>query len=320
MKIISRLQVKTASILTLTATLGMGLSMSQPVLAQEVIATTEISEINPQPGRFSYSAVDLQIMAQRPIDVNKFCKDYPSNSRCTQTTPPSITPTPTSVIEVEVKPTEEIAKTPENKGTGWAITPEVSTLGIGGSITRSLTPNFNARVGINNFGTSADITETDVTYEADLNLSNISTVIDYHPFKNSGFRMTGGLVFQDNNIKGTATPTNGSITIGDQTYTNGQLQSVDSQVSFANSVAPYLGLGWGNPVKPGKRWGFSLNLGVMFTGSPEIDVTPNYGLNTDQAVRDEIDASIDKEIRELEDDLDWLNIYPVISLGVSYQF
>jgi hypothetical protein len=207
-----------------------------------------------------------------------------------------------------------------NKGIGLAITPEVSTLGVGASITKSITPNFNARVGINGLGVGADITETDVTYKADLNLSNISTVIDYHPFQNSGFRLTGGLVFQDNNIKGQGTPTNNSITIGNDTYTSNDLQSVDAKVSFPNSVAPYVGIGWGNAVKPGRRWGFSFNLGVMFTGSPEIDITPTYGPSITPAVQNEIDTSIQQEVRDLEDDLEWLNIYPVLSLGISYQF
>jgi hypothetical protein len=310
---ISKFQVKCASILTFTATLGMGLSISQPVLAQEVIATSQISEINPEPGTFSYSAVDLQPIAQRPVDLNQFCKDYPLNSSCTQVTPPSTTPTPTT-------PTEETGETPVKKSSGWAITPEVSTLGIGASVTKSITPNFNARVGINAFGVDADITETDVTYKGDVNLSNISTVIDYYPFQNSGFRLTGGLVFQDNNVKGTGTPTNNTITIGDDTYTSNDLQSVDAKASFTNSVAPYLGIGWGNPVKPGRRWAFSFNLGVMFTGSSEVDITPNFAPGANQAVKDEINASIQKEINQLEDDLDGFNIYPVLSLGVSYQF
>jgi len=316
---ISQFPVKYA-MWALTSTLGMGLAISQPVLAQEVIATSQISEINPQTGTFSHSAADLQPIAQRPIDVNKFCKDYPFNSRCTQTSPPSTTPTPTTPVGIEVQPIEETSKTPVNKGIGLAITPEVSTLGVGASITKSITPNFNARVGINGLGVGADITETDVTYKADLNLSNISTVIDYHPFQNSGFRLTGGLVFQDNNIKGQGTPTNNSITIGNDTYTSNDLQSVDAKVSFPNSVAPYVGIGWGNAVKPGRRWGFSFNLGVMFTGSPEIDITPTYGPSITPAVRNQIDTSIQQEVRDLEDDLEWLNIYPVLSLGISYQF
>ena len=315
----SGLKLKSVASLTLASALGLGVSTSQPVLSQEVIATSQPGEINSVGGTFSHSATDLQPIAQTPIDLNQFCKDYPLNSRCSQITPPSSTP---SSAPIEVAPTEQTSQDPGGNKSGWAITPEIGTLGLGASVTRSITPNFNARVGINAFSLARDITETDVTYKADLDLSNISTLVDYHPAKNSGFRLTGGLVFQDNNLKGKGRPTAGTIKVGEDTYTVNVLESVDAKVGFPNSVAPYLGIGWGNAVQRGKGLGFSFNLGVMFTGSPKVDVTPNFGADVDliPGTREQINTSIDKEKNNLENDLDWLKIYPVVSLGISYQF
>jgi hypothetical protein len=313
----SRLTVKSAAVLAFAA-VGMGVCTSQGVLAQEVIATSQLPEINSVEGAFSHSATDLQPIAQTPIDLNQFCRDFPLNSRCSQITPPAVTPSPSA--PTEVRPTEQTNQTPGGNRSGWAITPEIGTLGIGASVTRSITPNFNARVGINAFGVGADITATDVTYEADLSLSNISTLIDYHPAKNSGFRLTGGLIFQDNSLKGTGRPTNNTITVGGETYTVNVLESVDAELTFANSVAPYLGLGWGNAVQQGRGFGFSFNLGVMFSGSPKIGVTPTFGPDATPENRSQINNSIEQERRDLESDLDWLNIYPVLSLGISYQF
>ncbi|MFM7372109.1 MAG: hypothetical protein ACKO2Z_30855, partial [Sphaerospermopsis kisseleviana] len=91
----------------------------------------------------------------------------------------------------------------------------------------------------------------------------------------------------------------------------GSGDTVKAKISLPNSVAPYLGIGWGNAVKSGNRWGFSANLGVMFAGSPKVELTaPAYILAAD----------VEAERKQLEDDLDWLNIYPVLSLGLSYQF
>jgi hypothetical protein len=317
--IMSGLKLKSVATLTLASALGFGVSTSQPVLSQEVIATSQPGGINSVGGTFSHSATDLQPIAQTPIDLNQFCKDYPLNSRCSQITPPSSRP---SSAPMEVRPTEQTNQTPGGNRSGWAITPEIGTLGIGASVTRSITPNFNARVGINTFSVGADITQTDVTYKADLDLSNISTLVDYHPAKNSGFRLTGGLVFQDNNLKGTGRPAPGTntITVGEDTYNVDVLESVDAKVGFPNSVAPYLGIGWGNAVQRGKGLGFSFNLGVMFTGSPKIDVTPNFGTGATPDIRNEVNTSIEKEKNKLENDLDWLKIYPVVSLGISYQF
>ncbi|MFM6013487.1 MAG: hypothetical protein ACKO99_23040, partial [Dolichospermum sp.] len=79
-----------------------------------------------------------------------------------------------------------------------AITPEISTLGVGATVTKSITPNINAKVGVNGLGISRDIDLSDVDYKAKLNLFNVSTLAEYYPWKNGGFRLTGGLVFQDN--------------------------------------------------------------------------------------------------------------------------
>ena len=95
-----------------------------------------------------------------------------------------------------------------------------------------------------------------------------------------------------------------------------------AKVSFGNSVAPYIGIGWGNAVKPGKRWGFSTNLGVMFPGSPKVEITPGFGpvALAIPGLQQRINTDIEAERKKQESDLNWLNVYPVFSLGVSYQF
>ncbi len=294
-------------------------SITQPVVTNEVIAisiTAEKSEPHPQPGTFTYSSGDL--LANVPLDLNIFCKSYPLNSRCNNRSTPVKPQIEESKPQSEKsQPTEETSQTPV-KSSGWAITPEISTLGIGATVTKSITPNINAKVGINGLGVSGDFDESGIKYNANLNLFNVSTLVDYHPWKNAGFRLTGGLVFQDNNIEGTGKATdNGTIQIGDNTYRKDQLPSVKAKVSFANSVAPYIGLGWGNAVKPGKHWGFSANLGVMFAGSPKVDLTAP---GADPTVLAQVQADIEKERKQLEDDLNGFNIYPVLSLGISYQF
>ncbi|BAZ88014.1 hypothetical protein [Dolichospermum compactum] len=321
------------SVLTVAAGLVMGTSINQVVIAEEVVAesitqpvvtneviatsiTPEKTETHPQPGTFSYSAGDL--LAKRPLDLDQFCKNYPLNSRCTNQ--PVTTPV-TKPEEVKSEPTGEKSET-SAKTSGWAITPEISTLGVGATVTKSITPNVNAKLGINGLGISRDVSLSDVDYKANLNLFNVSTLIDYLPWKNGGFHLTGGLVFQDNNLEGTGKPKNGvTIRINDKDYNSTTvLTSLNSQVSFPNSVAPYIGLGWGNAVKPGKHLGFSANLGVMFAGSPKVSLTPGFGPDATEALKAEINSNIEAERKKQESDLNWLSVYPVFSLGISYQF
>ena len=218
---------------------------------------------------------------------------------------------------------------------GWAIVPEVSTLGLGGHIVRKITPNFNARVGANAFGLGIDINETEFDYEGDLNLFNVSTLIDIHPFKNSGFRLTAGAIFSDNNIEGTADVSDpvadelGEVEVGGATIDIrdlgiDELATIDADIDINNSVAPYVGIGGGNAVGAEKGLGFWWNLGVVFGGSPEAEVSSNISNDVPEALRAEVEAAADRvledEEEDLEDELDFINVYPVVSLGLSYQF
>jgi hypothetical protein len=206
---------------------------------QTNVAETAISDVKPI--AVSYSSADLKpqvnnSIASRPVDIDEFCKSFPYNSRCQDRAKPA------SPSE-ETKPAPEANEQPKSesaaKTSGWAITPEIGTLGLGASVTKSVTPNLNARVGVNAFSYGIDLEETDVKYKADLNLLNVSTLVDYHPFKNSGFRLTGGVVFNNNKVEGNAQARNNQeFEFNGNTYNTSQIGSAKAKVSLPNSVAP----------------------------------------------------------------------------------
>ncbi|MGB3638795.1 MAG: hypothetical protein WBA39_14655 [Rivularia sp. (in: cyanobacteria)] len=281
-------------------------------------------QIQQELGNISYSAADLvpahdsfddSVIAQRRVEPAKFCKDYPYNSAC-------IDQKSEEKTEGEVEFTQPFEEeTKKAKTSGWAVTPEIGTTGIGASVTKSVSDNVNARVGLNAFTYGADFEEEDVEYEADLNLFNVSTVVDYHPWKKSGFRLTGGLVFNNNNVSGNGKPNdNQEFEYNGNTYTSDQIRSVDAKISLPNKVAPYLGIGWGNAVKPGNRFAFSLNLGVMFTGSPQVDLSADIDPSVPNDIRQDIQDDIEAERKEIEDDINGFGVYPVLSIGASYHF
>ncbi len=298
-------------------------SLIKPASAQEA----EIANIQSLSNSFSTNARDLvpdYHLAQAIRDLEKFCTNYPYNSQCRDISDPG-----TNQPEVQSKPSRVEEPTRRQSATsksGWAIIPEVSTLGLGGSVVRKIVPEFNARLGVNSFGLDFELEDTDATYESDLNLFNVSALVDYHPIKNSGLRLSGGLIFGNNNVEGTATPNldelSGieTIDIGDETFSVDELTSVDADVDITNSLSPYLGLGWGNPVSGDKGLGFWANLGVVFGGSPQVTVIPNTVPGISNEVQQEIDAAIERETEEIENDLDFIRFYPVLSLGLSYQF
>jgi len=272
--------------------------------SESALAETNIGKKASELTKYSYSASDL-FTAYDPVNLEEFCERYPFNSRCADLEP--------STPEVETSS----ASSPSGTNSGWAVTPEIGTLGLGASVTYGITPQLNGRLGLNAFSLGIDVEDTEATYDSDVNLLNISAAADYYPFQNAGFKVSAGLIFNDNNISGTATPNGGTIDIGDDTFAASELGSVDADVEFPNEIAPYIGIGWGNPVRPGSRWNFNVNLGVMFPGSPEVDVSAN---DVAPAVQNQVEQAIAQEEDDLEDELDNFNIYPVLTVGVSYQF
>jgi hypothetical protein len=319
-----------------------------PAIAQNTaISKTNVASL-PKSPKISTKAQDLLLSGSnqqqssvnvqqttyqaRTLDLERFCQNYPYNSKCSGVAPDGEPEDENSPTQIPVPQVD--TNSPQSKS-GWAIVPEVSTLGLGGQIVRKISSSFNARVGVNAFGTGIDINETEYDYEGDLNLFNVSTLIDVQPFKSSGFRLSAGLVFGNNNIQGTADV---SDRVADELGTvefNGQtidirdlnidnLATIDADIDINNSVSPYLGIGGGNAVAEVKGLGFWWNLGVVFGVSPEATVTSNFSGDIPAELRDEVEAAADRTLEneeaELNDELDVLGVYPVLSLGLSYQF
>ncbi|MBN2182778.1 MAG: hypothetical protein JW715_12780 [Sedimentisphaerales bacterium] len=193
----------------------------------------------------------------------------------------------------------------------FAVSGKGGTLGLGGDFTMGVTSNVNARAGFNMLDIDFDEEEIDdVEYDLGVELSSLSALLDWHVFNNS-FRITGGLISMDNSINLDARPTE-SVEIGDNIYLPADVGTLSGSVEFDN-IAPYVGIGWGNPLTSNQRWGITCDLGVAFTDSPDVALSAT-GLAAGLA------ADIEKERKEIEDDLDSLKFYPVISFGLFYRF
>jgi hypothetical protein len=292
-------------------------SLYSPQTQDFLISESQISQIE--------NIKEAKKTAYKGEKLELFCYSYPLNTRCLEFNR-------LSELQTSIKPNKKITANkslnlsnlrPLKKGlttSGWAITPEASTLGLGGSVTALISPNLNARVGLNSMSLGVDLNRTDIDYSANLNLFNVSTMLDYHPFKESGFRLTGGVVFNNNNISGTARAgDNQLIRINGNTYNSATLGNLDADVTFGNPIAPYIGIGWGNAVKPGHRIGFSVNLGLVFPGPADVNLTANTSITNPLALQ-RIRTDVEAEERRLKDELSDFNVYPVLSVGLSYQF
>lgn len=196
---------------------------------------------------------------------------------------------------------------------GIALGAKIGTLGPGLDLTVSLVDRLNLRVNGNYISISGDTTQDDIDYDADLTLGSVLAMLDWHPFGNN-FRISAGAVYNGNELGLEATPTE-PVEIGNTYYTPAQIGTLTGDATF-EKFGPYLGLGFGNAVKEDMAVTFVFDIGVIFHGSPEIN------LDADGAIASvpSFQADLVDEEQQVEDDISAFKIYPVLAFGVSYHF
>jgi len=196
---------------------------------------------------------------------------------------------------------------------GLAIAGKAGTLGLGGELTTGVTSDINARFGLNTLGFDFDDEFEDVEYDVDMDFSSFSALIDWHVFSGS-FRVTAGLLSLDHELGLDATPGE-NVDIGGTEYTPAQVGTLSGDAEI-DGVAPYIGIGWGDPMDRSKKWGLYCDLGVAFTDSPDVSLSANGTLASDPAFQ----ADLARERKDIEDDLEPFQFYPVLSVGLYYRF
>ena len=188
----------------------------------------------------------------------------------------------------------------------------ISTQGAGVEVSTKLGNSTALRVGLNY--TTIDFTslQAGIDYQADFEFKSANLFLDYYP-RNGPFRLTGGLVIDQNKASVTALP-GLSYTIGNLTFTDTEVGTLQGSVTFSD-VTPYVGVGLGNPFRGGK-WTFTVEAGVYLL-NPKAALTSTGGtLSNDPALL----AELDREVADFNDDLDSLPVWPVIGFTLSRRF
>lgn len=204
-------------------------------------------------------------------------------------------------------------------GTEYAAAVKVGTPGYGLEVSTPLVKEeWDLRACLNYFGYSVEQTEEadepgkgSDTVNVDLTLLTLGVLGDWHPWANN-FRLTAGLFWNGNSIELSVKP-------GDMPEFNDREYAVSDftgEVAF-NGVCPYFGIGTGNPFGGAGNWFFTFDVGVMYHGTPQFDVSARALNPAEQAA---LDRDIEIETQDMEDDLAAFVVYPVISAGLTYKF
>lgn len=232
-----------------------------------------------------------------------------------------------------------------------AVSFQLDSLGAGVEITHAVKPGLNATLGYYGYEQKAANANSGLGNPTFSGLSSyfalaeksrsFKLLADWYPFDDNQFRARAGLLhrnYQGKLKKYTYPPgvTSNSaanavfdtflyiITLGaygkwDDPNKYAHTGEYTYDVSMAATL-PYLGLGWGNPVKQAGGWGFTVDAGAYYLKPARMNIATQFACaagtaaGTCTALQD-ASASAGAMLRSDMNNWDW-----TLAVGVSYNF
>ena len=201
-----------------------------------------------------------------------------------------------------------------------SVRAEVGTTGYGGAISWSANPYVGVTLGYNggDISWSDDLSINGTKYDLDLDNNLTYLNAEIRPWAN-WFYMAAGVAYTDNDYGLTRSIGGGNtlrIDNNDYQLAPGATEGrVDGKLSYKNSIAPYVGIGFSPAIT--NRWGIFGEVGAYYNGNPEVNLTAT-GL-APVTGSPSVAEAIQNEERKIREDnkYEW---FPVAKLGVSFRF
>lgn len=200
-----------------------------------------------------------------------------------------------------------------------AITADLGTTGPGVHLVVPMETYLNGRFGVSSYSRDTDKSSAGIDYQVKTTLRTVDILFDYFP-GSSALRLTAGLVYNGNKFDGTGVArADGTYSINGHSYTAADVGTLAGGVNFRR-VAPYLGIGWGNPLAGAKRgWSFGGDLGAFYQGRPNASLV-SHGCTTSTTVCKALATDVEAERSKFADDIGDAKVYPVARVSVAYSF
>lgn len=151
------------------------------------------------------------------------------------------------------------------------------------------------------------ISGNSINVSSDFNIETLNLLVDYFPFKNKIFRITGGIAKNNNSYKTNITPLSGQ-TFGYIVYP-AELIGNMKLITLTEEYNPYLGIGFGK-TNPTTKLGLGIDLGLYYHGSPKFKIIANGSFEPSNNANN---------IQTFENAFkDWL-FFPLINLHIKYR-
>jgi hypothetical protein len=212
-------------------------------------------------------------------------------------------------------------------GVAFTIAPP---LGLGVDVAVPIGAKVNLRGGVSAFDVNHDFDNDGITFAGNLKLRSVSAHLDWFPF-GGGFHLSPGVMLHNGNEASANALVSGGdeFDLGNERFLSDPSDPVSATVtaSFAKRIAPSVRLGWGNIVPRGnRRWSVPFELGVVFSSAPTAALNlgggacATNGTNCRSVNDAQLQADIQDEQDQINDDLSVLTVIPVVSLGFSIKF
>jgi hypothetical protein len=190
---------------------------------------------------------------------------------------------------------------------------KAGTLGYGAEVSWRPIEWLDVRGGVNMFEYDDSRSYVSIDYDGTLDLETFYLTGNFR-FPLSPFRLTVG-AHQNNNQVALVSQDMASYPIGNNPipYTPAEVGTLRSTTSF-DGVSPYLGAGFDFDILD--RLGLSFDFGVLWQGSPTVAISADGLLASDPGFL----AELEVERQALEGELENLKAYPVVSLGLNFNF
>ncbi len=186
-----------------------------------------------------------------------------------------------------------------------ALSAPMDTLGPGMMQQQTFIDTINFRTGNAHFSYSDRQPENVFFIQQESSLHS-SAIADYHPWTDGGFRISAGLFYSDEvHLTGPS-----SINLHNVLPCSNEMEQ--------QSVAPYLGLGWGAAPANERSWTFTLDVGLIYQGqSAEFAAQCRQNPFSSQCVTS---SGRGFDMQELQYTIERYGLYPVLSAGVTFKF
>ncbi len=208
-----------------------------------------------------------------------------------------------------------IAGSASSQGVGGGL--RLATPGVGLEPESLVTDRFGIRSLASGGSISYDYDPSGIRYDGRVRLDTAFLLADWHPYA-TGFRLTGGLAYNNQGFAATAQPGGGTVNVNGTNYSSAQVGSLDGRAALSRA-SPYVGVGWGLTPRAGSRLYFSADFGVMYQ-RPSATLMGNCGPALPASMCAQLQSDFRAEEAEFREAADGLRLYPVISVGFGLRF